>query len=449
MAKLIRIKKGLDLNIVGKPQNVKINSPESSTFGVVPDHYPGLYPKLEVRPGDRVMAGSPVLYHKTFPEVKITAPVSGEVIAVNRGAKRKILSVEIKPDANIEYASFETEGIVNKSKEEILNLLLSSGMFALIRQRPYDYVPNPRITPRDIFITANITAPLTPKAEVLLKDKFTDLQVAIDALAPLTSGSVYIAVPAGSDFKFNNCIQYEIAGPHPAGNLGVFINHVKPINKGETVWTASATELAIIGRFLRTGKVDFSKPVAAAGERLSTTGIMEVLPGSNVMELVSDKLDSDPSNKRVIDGDVLTGRKIDEEYKFLSPFSNVITAIPEGDDVHEMFGWAAPGFNKFSTSRTYPSFLMPNKEYSMDARIKGSERAMIVSGEYDKVFPMDIYAEYLLRAVITFDIDKMENLGIYEVAPEDFALCEFVDTSKIEIQYLVRNALDLLYKEMN
>lgn len=448
MAKVIKIKKGLDINIVGKPQEVEVHAQPSTTYGVVPDHYPGLLPKLEVKVGDSVLAGTPVLFHKSFPEIKIVSPVSGKVIAINRGDKRKILSVEIAPEASIEYAPFsvETKG---KSREELLGLLLSSGMFALLRQRPYDYLPNPTIIPRDIFVTANVTAPLTPKAQALFGDRVEDMQAAIDLLAKLTTGKVYVGIPAGSGFKLSNCEVVEVTGPHPAGNVGVLINHTAPVNKGDTVWTVSASELVIIGKFLRTGKTDFSKKVGIAGECVATRGIANVICGANVAELVKDKLVNDSAKKRIIDGDVLTGTMLTDEYTFMSPFSKVISVIPEGDDTHEMFGWAAPGFNKYSVSRSYPAFLMGKKEFSFDTRIRGGRRALIVSGEYDKVFPMDIYPEYLVRAIVSFDIDKMEERGIYEVAPEDFALCEFVDTSKLELQYLVRRALDMLYKEMN
>ena len=449
MANVIRIKKGLDIKLKGAAPETDIRIAPGNSYGVVPDHYSGLVPKLAVRPGDRVLAGSPVLYDKNCPDLKVTSPVSGEVVEIHRGAKRMILSVEIKADATQEYQEYDVQGVESMDRIRILRLLESSGMLALIHRRPYDYVALPTTAPRDIFITANLTAPLSPEVDYVLQDDLNSLQIAIDALAKLTSGSVIVGVERGSKLTFSNCEVYEIEGAHPAGNVGVLINHTKPINKGDVVWTLSVTELALIGRFLRTGRVDMSKYIAFTGSRLATRGYAKVIPGCKILNLVGDKLESTPDNKRIIDGDPLTGRRVDEEYQYLSPYSNQITVIPEGDDVHEMFGWAVPGFNKFSMGRTYPSFLQKNKEYDIDARVRGGERAIIVSNEYDKVFPFDIYPEFLIKAIIAFDIDKMENLGIYEVAPEDFAVCEFVDTSKLDLQYIVRKGLDELYKEMN
>lgn len=449
MANVIKIKKGLDINLVGRAPKVDVSTTMGSSFGVVPDNFHGLVPRLSVKVGDRVLAGSPVIYHKATPELVLTSPVSGEVVDIVRGAKRKILAVEIKADLTQEYAEFDVSKVAERSREELLSLLLRSGFFALIQQRPYGIIADPTVTPRDIFITACYTAPLMPDALELLGEDKKYLQLAADVLSKLTTGSVYLGKKKGDDLNLNGVNTYDIEGPHPAGNVGVLINHTRPINKGETVWTLSLSEMALIGRFLATGKVDYRRRIVLAGSRLSTPGYTGVISGALISDIINDKLDSRPENKRIIDGDVLTGRQVIGEYKYLSPFSNIITVIPEGDDVHEMFGWAVPGFNKFSASRTYPSFLQGSRQYNIDARIRGGRRAIIVSGEYDRVFPMDIYPEQLIKAIIAFDIDRMEELGIYEVVPEDFAVCEFVCTSKLELQYIVRQGLDLLYKEMN
>lgn len=449
MANVIKIKKGLDINLVSRAPKVDVSTTMGSSFGVVPDNFHGIVPRLSVKVGDRVLAGSPVIYHKAVPELVLTSPVSGEVVDVVRGAKRKILAVEIKADQTQEYRDFDVSKVTERSREELLSLLLRSGLFALIKQRPYDIVADPTVTPRDIFVTACYTAPLMPDALELLGEDKKYLQLAADVLKKLTTGNIYLGKKKGADLTLNGVNVYDIEGPHPAGNVGVLINHTRPINKGETVWTLSVSEMALIGRFLATGKVDFRRKIALAGSRLSTPGYTSVISGALIEDIINDKLDSNPSNKRIIDGDVLTGCQVTEEHKYLSPFSNIITVIPEGDDVDELFGWAVPGFNKFSASRTYPSFLQGKRQYNIDARIRGGERAIIVSGEYDKVFPMDIYPEQLIKAIIAFDIDRMEELGIYEVAPEDFALCEFVCTSKLELQYIVRQGLDLLYKEMH
>lgn len=449
MANVIKIKRGLDINLVGEAPLRDLAGVHEDVYGIVPDHYPGFIPKLSVRVGDRVLAGSPVMYHKNCPDLKVSSPVSGEVVEIRRGEKRKILSIEVKADTSTQYHPYEVGAIAEMDRVQILQLLQSSGLLALIRQRPYDYVAVPTTAPRDIFVTACLTAPLAPDADYLLREDREHLQLGIDALCKLTSGAVYVGVPTGSRWGLQNCQVYEVTGPHPAGNVGVLINHTKPVNKSEVVWTLSVTELALIGRFLRTGKVDMHKWVALVGSQLSTRGYVKVLPGTKLRKIVEGKLLEGETTKRIIDGDPLTGRMLDDEYLYLSPYTNQITVIPEGDQVHEMFGWAVPGFNKFSFGRTYPSFLMPRRKYDIDARLRGGERPIILSNEYDRVFPFDIYPEYLIKAIISFDIDKMESLGIYEVAPEDFALCEFVDTSKLDLQYIVRKGLDELYKEMN
>lgn len=449
MAKVIKIKKGLDIRLAGEAPKVDISTRMGDTYGVMPEHFHGFKPRLCVQVGDRVLAGSPVLHDKNHPDVLLTAPVSGEVVNVARGEKRKILYVEIKSDATVEYKSFDTKSAMS-SREGVLRLLMESGLFALIKQRPYDIVANPTVTPRDIFVTANFTAPLMPHALELIKEDVPHLQIAVDALAKLTTGKVYVSTHAGDGLKLDGAEVYEVHGPHPAGNVGVQINHIKPINKGENVWTLSVSELALIGRFLATGRVDYSRRIAIAGSRLNTAGYTRVISGAEIAPLLTDKYDSKTAERRVVDGDALTGAQVVGDYRFLSPFSNLITVLPEGSDVHEMFGWAVPGFNKYSVSRTYPAFLTgKSRTYDIDARIQGGARAIIVSNEYDRVFPMDIYPEQLIKSIIAFDIDRMEELGIYEVAPEDFALCEFVDTSKLELQYIVRKGLDELYKEMN
>ena len=449
MANVIRIKKGLDIRLMGEAPKVDLSVTMGDTFAVAPVSFQGLQPRLMVQAGDRVLAGSPVLHDKLHPDVLLTAPVSGEVTGIIRGAKRKILAVEIKADQTIDYKKFDVSGIASKSREEILSLLLGSGFFAYFRQRPYDIVPDPAVMPRDIFVTANFTAPLSPDALELIGEDRKYLQTAVDALAKLTSGSVIIGFKKGEALQLVGAKVYEVEGRHPAGNVGVLINHTRPVNKGETVWTLTVTELALIGRFLATGKVDLRRKIALAGTRLSSPGYVTVLTGADIMSILNDKLDSKPEHRRIIDGDVLTGALVEGEHKYLSPASDIITVIPEGDDTVEVLGWASPGFGKFSMSHSFPTFLTGKKKYDIDARLRGGKRAIIQSGEYDKVFPMDIYPEQLIKAIIAFDIDRMEELGIYEVAPEDFALCEFVDTSKLEVQYIVRKGLDLLYKEMN
>ena len=448
MPNIITIKKGLTLNLKGKaPEEQLAPVAAASSYAVVP--YVGFVPKVIVQPGMRVLAGEALLAHKAHPELKLTSPVSGEVVAVHRGEKRKVLSVEVRPEATIEYKEYATADALSMERSQLLSLLLESGMFSFFKQRPYDRIANPLDTPRDIFVTANLTAPLAPKFAYLVKGREHELQLALDALTRLTPGKVYLGVGTGELTGIRTVERVEVRGPHPAGLVGVLINHTAPVNKGEVVWTLKATDLLVIGRFLKTGRVDFSRTIALTGSEAKELGYVKVLPGARFEEVLAGRLAKKDSHERIIEGDVFTGVKVDEAHDRMSFGIDQITIIPEGDDQHEVLGWALPRFKQFSMSRTYFSWLMPGKEYALDARIKGGRRAMIMSGQYDSVFPMDIYPEFLLKSLIAFNIDDMEARGIYEVAPEDFSVCEFVDTSKIPLQQLVRQGLDELYKEMN
>lgn len=449
MASVISVKKGLSLNLKGKAPEEHLGEAHcGSTYAVVPGDYVGLVPKLSVQVGDTVEVGSPIMYHKASPEFKFTSPVAGEVVAINRGAKRKVLSVEIKPSAEQKYKAFDVANL--SGREAVLSLLLESGLFAFFRQRPYDRIADPNVSPRDIFVTANFTAPLAPSFDYLVKGREADLQTALTALTKLTNGKVYLGVEAGKLGFVKDVERVEIIGAHPAGLVGTLINHTKPINKEEVVWTLKATDLLVIGRFLQTGRVDFKRTIALTGSDAKQHGYINILPGVRFKEAFPQGLAIKAEHERIIEGDVLTGIQVGEAHEFVSYNIDQITVIPEGDDVHDMFGWALPGFGKFSMSRSFFSWLHPKtKEYTLDARLQGGERAMIMSGEYDKVFALDIYPEFLLKSIIAFNINDMEARGIYEVAPEDFALCEFVCTSKIPLQQIVRNGLDELYKEMN
>ena len=393
-------------------------------------------------------AGSVLMTDKNRPEIKFVSPVSGEVVAVNRGEKRKVLSVVVKPEAKIDYVDFGKKNVSSMKREEVKESLQEAGMWPFIKQRPYDIVAQPGDTPRDIFVSGFYSTPLAPNFDFMLKGQEADFQTGLDALAKLTDGKVYVGVRPGSAVQPKNVEVVTVEGPHPAGNPGVQINHISPINKGETVWVVNPADVIIMGRLFNKGIADFTRLVAMTGSEMSERGYIKAIAGCSIGSLVGNKTIND-DHIRIISGNVLTGTKVLKD-DYLGAYDVQITVIPEGDNINDLFGWALPGFGKFSVSHSFPAWFMgKKKEWTMDARIKGGKRAMIMSNEYDKVFPMNIYPEYLLKAIITFDIDKMENLGIYEVAPEDFALCEFVDTSKLEIQKIVRNGLNLLYKEMN
>ena len=448
MANVIKIKKGLDINLKGKASEVLLNGGKSETYAIVPDFYSGVLPKVVAKVGDKVKAGSVLMIDKNRPEIKFVSPVSGEVTAVNRGAKRKVLSIVVTPDAQIEYEEFGKKNVASLKGDEVKEAMLNAGMWPFVMQRPYDIVATPGETPRDIFVSAFYSAPLAPDFNYLVKGQEADFQTGLDALAKLTSGKVYVGIRKGSAVQQVKGVELvEIEGPHPAANASVLINHTKPINKGETVWTVDPANVIIIGRLFNKGIADFSRKVVITGSETKEQGYVQAISGCTIKSLVGGRVATD-AHIRIISGNVLTGTKVSME-DYLGAYDNQITVIPEGDETHEFLGFAMPRTNQYSMSHSYFSWLTGKKEYVLDARIKGGKRAMIMSNEYDKVFPLDIYPEYLLKAIIAFDIDKMENLGIYEVAPEDFALCEFVDTSKIELQKIVRDGLNLLYKEMN
>jgi len=456
MARVIKVKKGLNINLKGKPQAIKKHTVFSSNYTLFPDDFHGLVPKMTVKQGDPVQVGTPILFDKNRPEIKIVSPVSGEVLAVNRGEKRKLLNIIIRSDGKNTREKFGKREIKSLSPEAVKSILAEAGIMAFIRQRPYDIVADPKDTPRDIFVPGFYSAPLAPDLDFILENQEEDFQIGLDALAAVTPGKVYLGI---SPDTRNDCLKNArnvetviFEGPHPAGNAGVQANHIRPIGKGDIVWTVDPTYVLFIGRLFNKGVIDFSRWVALTGSEIrpEERAYFSMLPGTNIKEWISVRTTFANDHLRYISGNVLTGTSIPRDGS-LHAYDNQITVIPEGDQTHEFFGWITPGFNKFSVHRSFPAFLMnllSKKEYTIDARIKGGRRAMIMSNEWDKVFPMDILPEYLIRAILTMDVEKMENLGIYEVAPEDFALCEFVDTSKMELQAIVRKGLDWLRREM-
>ena len=360
-----------------------------------------------------------------------------------------MLEIVVKSDGKFESVEFEKLDAKKMDAQAIKDTLLQSGLFAFIKQRPYDVIANPEVAPRDIFVTAFDSAPLAPEFEFVAKDEEAALQAGVDVLAKLTNGKVYVGVNATSQIKLNGCEVVKFQGAHPAGNVGVQIANIAPISKGEVVWTISAFDLLLIGRLFTTGKLDFTRIITLAGSEVEAPKYVKTTMGASIASVITGNVKKADHNQRIISGNVLTGTKVSAQ-DYLRAYSSQITIIPEGDDCNEFVGWATPGCGKFSVSRTFGSWLFgKSKKYNIDARLRGGERGIIMSGEYDSVFPMDILPEFLVKAVIAFDIDKMENLGIYEVAPEDFALCEFVDTSKLPLQQIIRNGLDALMKEMN
>ena len=455
MASRIKIKKGLDIPLLGKVQETFLGEVKSDVLKICPEDFAGVTPKLSVRVGDEVKAGAALMYDRNHPSVKVASPISGVVTAIDRGEKRRILNITVERKGENEFVDFGIKNALTMKPEEVKEYILDAGLWFLVKQRPYDVVANPEKEPRDIFVTGFSSAPLAPSYDFILKDQDKDVQAGLDALSKLTKGKVYLSISPKTTNKAlknaKNVVVTEFDGPHPAGNVGVQINHLKPINSGETVWTLNVLDVALIGRLFNTGKVDLTRIVALTGSEVEKRGYYKMLIGTPLTEVLAPIAKSADINLRYICGDPLTGRKIEKD-GVLRAYDSQITVIPEGDDKHEFLGWATLSPNKYSAGPTYLSSLLHKigvkDKFRIDARIKGGPRAMIMSNEYDQVFPMDIYPEFLLKSIIAFDIDKMISLGIFEVAPEDFALCEFVDTSKIEIQRIVRTGLDMLRKEV-
>ena len=448
MAKVIKLRKGLDVNLKGKPAKDLISVQSTGLFAMLPDDFNGMKPKVLVKEGDSVKVGDALFVDKNLPEVKFVAPVSGKVALVERGERRKVLSVRIEADEKQQYVDFGKKDLVQMTGDAVKETLLETGLFAFFKQRPYDVTANPSDAPKAIFVSAFNSMPLSADFEYVLYGREADFQTGLDALSKLAPTHLGVhknqTAPALKEAKNVEVTVYD--GAAPAGNVGVHINHVAPINKGEVVWTIGAEEVIFIGHLFNTGQLDFTRVVAFAGSEVNTPAYCKMVVGQQLTTLVNGNVSTD-KNIRIINGNVMTGVKTTAD-GFLGAHTTEVNVIPEGDDVHEMFGWIMPRFNEYSTSRSYLSSLMCKKEFKLDARIKGGERHMIMSGEYDKVFPMDIFPEQLIKAIITGDIDRMEALGIYEVAPEDFAICEFVDSSKLELQRIVREGLDMLRKEM-
>lgn len=456
MVDYIKLKQGLDIPIDGVPSAQILKSIVSDTVAVKPTDFKGLIPKLTVKEGDSVKAGSPLFVDKKRPDVKFTSPVSGTVSEIVRGEKRKLLEVRVKADPETVYAEFSLPKPENITAEQAISSLLESGLWACIKQRPYGIIPDPAVRPKSVYISGFDTAPLAADYDFILRDELPNIQTAINVLSKITPKihfGLCAKTHASSPFHKLSGVEFHVFdGPHPAGNVGVQINHVCPINKGDIVWTVNLQMLAIVGRFFNTGKVDMRKTVAIGGPRVSNPGYIRCMSGmclNSIADMANDNVDKLQRGCpiRYISGNVLTGTNVGKD-GYLGFYDDCISLITEGK-YFETFGWAKifrP--KKYSFASTYFSWLTPGKKYLMDSNLNGGVRAFVMTNKYAKVFPMNIYPVYLLKAILAEDIDKMEQLGIYEVVEEDFALCEYIDPSKIDIQSIVSKGIDLMIKEM-
>lgn len=447
MANVIKLRKGLDINLKCKANFETIRRIDCSEIALVPDSFGGVTPKVIVREGDCVKAGEALFVDKKYPEMKFASPVSGTVKAVVRGDRRKVLYVKVKADETQQFVDFGIKDIEKLDGRAIKEALLASGLFSFIQQLPYAVTTTPDTMPKAIFVSAFRDMPLALDFEMELKGNEKDFQTGLTALSKIQKTYLGLSVHQTASALVNaKDVEINVFdGKCPAGNVGVQVNHIDPINKGEVVWTIDPAAVIFFGRLFNTGKVDLRRVIAVAGSEVKNPSYAEILVGTPLSKVLDGQLKS-TEHVRIINGNPLTGRKTTLE-DFVGAHTSEVTVIPEGDDVNEFLGWILPRTNLFSVSKSYFSWLMGKKTYNLDARIKGGERHMIMSGEYDKVLPMDIYGEYLIKAIIAEDIDKMEQLGIYEVSPEDFAVAEFVDSSKLELQKIVRNGLDMLRKE--
>ena len=448
MSKDIRIKKGLDIKLVGVAEKKTTNSSQSSVYAVKPEDFHGITPKLVAKEGAEVKAGDTLFYSKSDERILFPSPVSGKVTEVIRGARRKVLAVKIAADATQVYKDFGAKDADAMSSDEVKNHLFASGCWPFVKQRPYDVVANPNQAPKAIFISAYASAPLAADLEYTLAGKEAELQAAITAFSKLTEGLVHVSVGANTTSPLANLTGIElhkVSGPHPSGNVGTQIAKLDPINKGEVVWVITPQDLVVIGELLLTGKLNVSRTIALTGSQFSKPAYVTAISGAAIADVTANNLNDD--NTRIISGNVLSGKEVKAE-EFLGYYDNQITAIPEGDD-YEFFGWNKPIFNKISTSRALTfSWLTPKKKYDLNTNTNGEHRAFVVTGSYEEVFPLDIYPMQLLKAFMYKDLDEMEALGGYEVAPEDFALTEFVCVSKQPHQKIIREGLDLMREEL-
>jgi len=448
MSQEIRLSKGLNIHLMGDADKVYATIKPGELYVLKPTDFHSLVPKLCVQVGSKVKAGSPLFFDKYKENINFCSPVSGEVVEIVRGEKRKILEIIIKPDLDISYEEFPTSISENISREEIIERMLKSGVWPFIRQKPYDIIADPFDRPKAIFISAFNSAPLAIDNDFALYGMEDLFQKGLDLIVKLTNGKTHLNIDGNTNSSrvFTEARGVElntITGPHPAGNVGVQIHHIDPINKGDVIWYLNPQDVIVIARLFHEGKYDVSRIVALCGSQVEKPKYYRVLAGAQVSGLLNNNIKK--GINRVISGDVLTGTKITED-GYLGFYDTNITVIPEGNK-SEFIGWLLPGLDKFSLSRTFFSWLTPSRKFNLNTNMHGEERAYVITGTYEKVFPMNIYPMQLIKAIMMEDIEMMENLGIYEVSPEDFALCEFVCTSKIEVQNIIREGLDLLRKE--
>ncbi len=453
MSDTIKIRKGFNINLAGKAALNVVDDKLPETVAIKPyDFRDILRPKVVVDVGDTVKAGTPILFDKRNENIKYTAPVSGEIVEVKRGEKRKLLEIVILVDKTIEYESFPKHTVSELksiSREEAQEVMLKSGVWPQLVQRPFGIVADPETTPKSIFISGFDTHPLAPDYDFLLKEQGNYFEAGIEVLKKFTSGHVHLSISADREIskiftKVSGVDLHKFSGPHPSGNVGVQIHHIDPINKGDIVWTINPYGVVQIGKLILDGKYDASKLVAVTGYEIKEPQYYKTYIGGCVYKLIDNNLNNPVEKVRIISGNVLTGYKL-EPKGYVGFYDHMITVIKEGAE-YDFLGWIKPSSKRLSFQRAVGllSFMNPNQEFKLDTNTRGEERAFVQTGIFEKVTPMDILPVHLLKAIMAEDYDEMEALGIFEVVEEDLALCEFVDVSKHNIQEIVRDGINLI-----
>lgn len=450
MGKQISIRRGFNIKLKGTAEKVTAEVPTSEIIAIKPTDFPAITPKLLVGPGDEVLAGQALFYDKDRPNLRFPSPVSGEVAEVVRGAKRRIMEIRILADRkDTRYKEFSKADPAKIDRAKVIEQLLDSGCWHYIRQRPFSIIADSVEVPKAIFVSCFDSAPLAPDMAYITGQDKDNFQAGLQVLEVLANGNLQLGISAdgglgASDLGgISSDRIHSFKGPHPAGNVGIQIHHIDPIKAGEQVWYVHPQDVVIIGRLFREGRYRADRIVALTGSCVSQPQYFHAVTGQKMDSIVGGRLNSEHS--RIIQGNVLTGKKSSSD-DFLSFYTNQITVIPEGDEP-EFLGWLLPGFKKLSLSRTFFSWLTPNRVYDLDTNTHGEERAFVMTGQYDKVLPMNIMPVMLLKAILARDVERMEQLGIYEVAEEDFALCEFVCTSKIDVQKIIAEGLAYMQTE--
>ena len=452
MSKIIKIKRGLDIKMRGEAM-LTIEEVHPTSVAIQPTDFIGVTPRLLVQEGASVELGTPLFQDKHDERILFCSPVAGVVKEIRRGEKRRLEAVVVEPSLCADASTQEKFNFEAKpqTREEIIALMLANGLWPFVRQRPYSTIANPDQMPKAFWISGFDTAPLAPNIDFIVEQAPQSFQKGLDVLSILSGGNVHLGIKSGEKgtqstalLKAKNVEIHLFEGPHPVGNISTQINKICPISKGEVIWYCSPQDVITIGHYFLTGELDFTRTYAFAGTSVIQPHYYRTCLGTSVGNIcnVTD-------HTRLISGNVLTGKKVSEN-DFIGFYDTMLTAIPEGDNRQEIFGWMWPGFKKLSFSRTYPSAFVPSflkPRVELDTNMHGEERPYVMTGEFEKIFPFDIYPLQLIKACIVEDIDLMEALGIYEVDAEDFALCEFIDTSKTNIQEIIRKGLELLRKE--